>query len=76
MNIKTLLNICYSAILSYPKTSHFYVTSFRHNAAKVYPVKKKSARKRTDERMYDKELHLQDSTRWRSNERKSLGDRK
>ena len=49
-----LLNIWHSAILSYPQTSQFYVTSFRYQAAKVYPIKNVSARKRLDGRNYDK----------------------
>jgi hypothetical protein len=60
---KMLLNIWHRAILLYPKTSQFYVTSFRHQAGKIYPVKKVLARKRTDGGIYDKELHFPDITR-------------
>jgi hypothetical protein len=58
-----LLNIWHSVILSYPKTSQVYVTSFRYQATKVYPIKHVSARKRLDGTIYDKELHFQGSTR-------------
>ena len=58
-----LLNIWHSAILSYPKTSQFYITSFRHQAAKVHPIKNVSARKRTDGRIYDKKQRFQGSAR-------------